>query len=253
MDIDVALVPAQARDWRDTVCVVVDELRASSTITTLLDLGCAGLFLTRGLDEARRLARQYGLLLAGERRGRTPRGFDLNNSPAELSRADIGGRAIVLSTSNGTAVLNLLKEMPAVLVGCLLNARACAEAAVGLADSTDARIGIVCAGVGGRFALDDAVAAGVLVDRLRETIEARSGQVRLSDAALAAARLRAGYPDVTAALEESASGHLVREIGAAEDIRFCARLDASRSVGMLGSGPPMRIDRVGARSLGPHR
>ncbi len=244
MEIDVALVPALARRWPDRVCVVVDELRASSTITTLLDLGCPEVLLSRGLREARRLARERGALLAGERRGRTPHGFDLNNSPVELAGAGVRERAVVLSTSNGTAVLSGLRQMPTVLVGCLLNARACAEAAAALAAETGAGIGIVCAGIEGSFALDDAVTAGLLVERLLEVAGARGERPRLSDAALAALRLRSAYPDPRDALEESATGDLIRSIHAEDDLAFCARVDVTRAVGRLRGGPPMTIGRI---------
>jgi len=109
------------------VCVVIDELRASSTITTLLDLGCTDLSLTASLQEARRLGKAHGSLLAGERDGHIPRGFDTNNSPAELARTAVLGRSVVLCTTNGTVVISRLRRMTPLLVGCLLNARACAE------------------------------------------------------------------------------------------------------------------------------
>jgi phosphosulfolactate phosphohydrolase-like enzyme len=76
MDIDVALVPDQASAWRHTVCIVIDEIRASSTITTLLDHGCATLFLAPSLVAARRRARETDRLVARQRRVRTPRVFD---------------------------------------------------------------------------------------------------------------------------------------------------------------------------------
>lgn len=241
MELDVALVPGQSRTWLRTVCVVVDELRASSTIVTLLDMGCPSLMLTASLADARRLAHVHDSLLAGERHGLTPRGFDFNNSPSELRGADVRGRSIVLSTSNGTRVLASLQAQPAVLVGCLLNARACATSAVALAESLDARLGVVCAGQGGRFALDDAIAAGAIVARALEALAARRIPVRLSDAARAALKLRAGYRHPVTALRQSASGRLVRELGAGADVEVCARAESSTTVPILWPGTPLRI------------
>ena len=77
------------------------------------------------------------------------------------------------------------------LVGCLLNARACAVSAVALALSLDARLGVVCAGQQGRFALDDATAAGVIIARAIEALTARGSTAFLTDAARAALRLQA--------------------------------------------------------------
>lgn len=242
MALDVALVPAAARTWPETVCVVVDELRASSTITTWLDLGCSTLYLTRGLAEARRLAGQHGALLAGERRGLTPRGFDVNNSPAALARLEVAGRPGVLSTSNGTAVLSRLRHMPAVLVGCLLNASAVAVAALELAVALDRPVGIVCAGVLGRFAFDDAYAAGVIADRLLAAAAAAGTALERTDATLAVRRLAASWPDPIAALEASASGHLVHAIGQGEDVAFCGRVDVSSTVPVLWPDLPLRVE-----------
>jgi 2-phosphosulfolactate phosphatase len=244
MDIDVALVPAEARTWSPTVCIVIDELRASSTITTLLDLGCSRLYVTAGLQDARRLAREHDGLLAGERHGSRPPGFDFDNSPAALSRADVRGRVVVLTTSNGTKVLGWLAAAPATLVGCLLNARACAEAAVSLAETMGLGVGVVCAGELGRFALDDAIAAGVLVERLTEALRSRGDMYRMTDAAVAAVQLRQSYPDLLTPLRESVSGRLVTKLGAGDDIPFCARVDVSTTVPVLRPGVPLTVERL---------
>lgn len=242
MHIDVALVPGQARAWHETVCVVIDELRASSTITTLLDLGSSEVLLTQDLQAARRLAKERCSLLAGERHGITPRGFDYNNSPAEISGGDFAGRSVVLSTSNGTAVLGQLQQMPVVLVGCLLNARACAEAAVAMASSLGIGVGIVCAGTLGRFALDDAVAAGLLVGRMIKTLATRGDCWDLTDAATAAFRLCSAFPRIEDALARSVAGRLVTRLGAGDDVPFCARIDITRTVPILRQGIPLRVE-----------
>jgi 2-phosphosulfolactate phosphatase len=242
MEIDVALVPQVARGWSNTVCIVIDELRASSTITTILDRGCSRLYVTAGLDSARRLARAHDGLLAGERGGSAPRGFDFDNSPSAFSRAEIRGRVVILSTSNGTRVLGWVKDAPATLVGCLLNARACAESAVELARSMNARIGIVCAGTLGAFALDDAVAAGVIIERIVEMVASQGGEPRMSEAALAAVRLRSSYPDLLAPLQDSVAGRLLARLGTHDDVPFCAQVDISTTVPILRPGAPLVIE-----------
>ncbi|MGD0019351.1 MAG: 2-phosphosulfolactate phosphatase [Candidatus Limnocylindrales bacterium] len=244
MEIDVALVPSEARSWSGTVCIVIDELRASSTITTILDQGCSRLYVTAGLQRARSLAREHDALLVGERHGYRPPGFDFDNSPAEIARGDVRGRVVVLSTSNGTKVLGWMAGAPATLVGCLLNARACAEASVSLAEPIGARVGVVCAGTLGRFALDDVVAAGVLVERLVEALRARGADASLTEAAVAAVQLRGSYPDVITPLRESVAGRLVTELGAGDDVPFCARIDVSMTVPVLRPGRPLAIERL---------
>ena len=243
MEIDVALVPQIARGWNNTVSIVIDELRASSTITTILDRGCSRLYVTAGLEAARRLARLHDGLLAGERGGSAPRGFDFDNSPAAISRADVRDRAVILSTSNGTKVLGWVKDAPATLVGCLLNARSCAEVAVELARSMNARIGIVCAGTLGVFALDDAVAAGVIVQRIVEVIAAQGGEPNLCEAAVAVVQLRSSYPDLETPLQNSVAGRLLARLGTHEDVTYCAQVDISTTVPVLRPGMPLAVER----------
>jgi 2-phosphosulfolactate phosphatase len=248
MEIDVALVPSEARVWKGTVCIVVDELRASSTLTTILDGGCSRLFVTPTLADAYRLARAHHGLLVGERGGYPPRGFDVGNSPVAIARLDIRGRVVILSTANGTRALSRLADARATLVGCLMNARACAAAAVEQAISMDARVGIVCAGTDGRFALDDAVAAGVIVDRLSEALRSRGLKPNLTEAAVAAVQLWSSYPDVLTPLRESVAGHLVARVGDAEDVPFCARVDVTATVPVLRRGLPLQLERLEAGS-----
>jgi 2-phosphosulfolactate phosphatase len=243
MKIDVALVPQTARVAPGRVLIVIDQIRASTTITTVLDLGCTDLFLAGDVRAARRLGRLTGSLIAGERLARKPPGFDFDNSPSELARAGLGGRSLVLSTTNGTAVLRRFRAADAVLVGCLRNARAVAAAAVGLARASgpDGSVQVVCAGRLGRFVIEDAVAAGVIVGRIAEVLGDDGEPAVLTDAAVAAVRLRASFPDLLAAMAQSDGGATLREIGQPDDIAFCAEEDASSTVPRLVEGEPMRI------------
>ena len=108
LEIDVRFVPRLAPPGDPAVRVVVDEIRASTTLTTLIELGCPVVHIGGSLVASRRLARETGSLLVGERQGRRPAGFDLSNSPVALRRAGAGGRSVVLSTTNGTATLRRL-------------------------------------------------------------------------------------------------------------------------------------------------
>lgn len=244
MYIDVALVPTEARHWRNRVCIMVDELRASSSIVAALDGGCREVIPVAGVRNAQRLARDNGYLLAGERNGLKPPGFDFNNSPSEFAQADLDGKTLVLSTSNGTRVLLSLSRNPAVLIGCLLNATACCSRGLALASQYEAGLGIVCAGHNGHFVLDDAVAAGFLVDRTIGLMDARGDECVLNDAARTAHRLWRSYTDFESAFRESESGKRVIEIGAEEDLLFCARPDTSQTVPKLVLSTPPSIERL---------
>jgi 2-phosphosulfolactate phosphatase len=242
MDIDVALVPQASRPADPAVFIVVDEIRASTTITTLLDIGCSDIYVEGALVAARRRGRETGSILVGERHLLRPAGFDFANSPLALARAGVRGRSVVLSTTNGTAILKMLRGSGNVLVGCLRNARACGTAAVRLAEAQGVGIRVVCAGRLRRFVMEDAVAAGVIVTRVVEATEARGIETNLTDAARVAVRVCDGYPDTPTALFDSDGGRVLRDIGQEEDIPFCAEVDVTDTVPILRDGNPMRIE-----------
>ena len=262
MRVDVALVPSEAKRWTNTVCILLDELRASSTIVTLLERGATEVIPAASLADAYRLARAAGpgTLLAGEHRVVRAPGFDFGNSPAEIWEADLAGRRVVLSTRNGTGVLRGLPATSPVLVGCLLNAAAVAGGALALARASGADVGIVCAGRRGTFAIDDAIAAGCILERLfaaagvddRElpTLDGRvdprvprtdAGTLALTDASQAALQLWRSTPDLAAAFHASWSGHLLAAVDLLADLTASLPVDASAVVPVLVRGEPPRI------------
>lgn len=244
MDIDVALVPQVARPTDPVVFIVTDQIRASTTLTTLLDIGCTGIYIEGSLVAARRLGRETGSILIGERHLTRPTGFDFANSPLALTRAGVNGRSAVLSTTNGTAILKMVRRSNYALVGCLRNARACGAAAVRLAEAQATGIRVICAGRQRLFNIEDAVAAGVIVERIVEAANSRGINTSLTDAAHAVVRLSNGYPDTLTALLDSDGGRALQAIGEAEDIPFCAEVDRTDTVPILRDGNPMRIERL---------
>jgi 2-phosphosulfolactate phosphatase len=241
--LDVSLAPALARIDDDAVLIVIDQIRASTTLTTLLDAGCPDVLLAGNVTAARRLAREVDALLAGEWRARKPAGFDFDNSPSEIARADVRGRPVVLSTTNGTAVLRRVRGARHVLVGCLRNAGACAAAALALAEREGVGIRIVCAGRHGRFVLEDAVAGGEIAKRILAGAAERGLAVDLTDSVVASIRLRDTEPDPFVAMTESDGGRTLHAIGQAEDVAYVAAVDATATVPALVAGPPMRVVR----------
>jgi 2-phosphosulfolactate phosphatase len=237
MQIDVALVPQQADDWEHLVCIVVDVIRASSTLVTLFERGMETVYVAGEVDEARRLAHERNCLLMGERDGVALPGFDYGNSPVAVVDEDFCGQRAVLTTSNGTAALQRVAGARSVLVGALLNATACCERTLALAEEHETDIGIVCAGKWRRFVLDDAICAGVLVETL---VQCADGY-ELTDAAQAARRLPRAYPDIVTPFRASASGQHVLRIEQEDDIVFCARQDVSTVVPVLQAGGPLRL------------
>jgi 2-phosphosulfolactate phosphatase len=195
--------------------IVIDVIRATSTICQALSSGFERVFCTAEIDEARALRDALGEgVLGGERKAVRIPGFDLGNSPREYLAPT--AKTLVLSTTNGTrAVVTAAHRCDRVVIASLLNLSAVVEAAREVGE--DALV--VCAGVQGALALDDAFVAGRIVELL--------GWER-TDAAEAAARLVTSWSGAEEAFRASKSGRNLLE-NAPEleaDLAFCARESA---------------------------
>jgi 2-phosphosulfolactate phosphatase len=218
--VHVAFTPAEVA--RAPTGIVVDVLRASSTIAQALEAGYRRVLCCAEIDEARAVREQVGdAVLAGERRAQPIGGFDLGNSPRDFLEPLAG--TLVLTTTNGTrAIVTAAAQCEVVLVGSLLNLDALAAAAAERGEDVE----VVCAGVEGAFALDDAYCAGRIVELL---------EGERTDAAEAAARLAQSFASAEEALR---ARNNPREAVSEDDLLWCARENAStvlpRFTGMLG-------------------
>jgi 2-phosphosulfolactate phosphatase len=204
MRVHVAFTPAEAE--HAPTAIVVDVLRATSTIVQALTSGYRRVLCCAEVEEALELRAGLGKgVLAGERNAVEIPGFDLGNSPREF--VDPLGETLILTTTNGTrAILAAAESAETVLIGSLLNLAAVAAAAREGGD-----VEVVCAGLQGRFTIDDAYCAG----RIAELV---GGQ--RSDAAEAAVRLARSFPSALDGIGASENPEHAR-LG--EDIAFCAR------------------------------
>jgi len=228
MLIDVALLPGQRFDPANCVCVVVDVLRASSSIVTLLDRGAAEVMAAADIAEARRLHHLFpDSLLCGEKDAVPPPGFDYGNSPAEFARLEIAGRTVILATSNGTRILASFGDAaPVLLVGSLLNRNAVAEAAVRVAGERGLDIALVCSAAygGSTFTLEDALGAGAIV----QAALTREPALQPLDAArFACDAFSVAQRDLRAAVGSAYHARELSEAGLGEDVEYCARADVS--------------------------
>jgi len=209
--------------------VVIDVLRATSTIVTALAAGASAIIPAVSVEEAYAV-RRPGDVLGGERRCRRIDGFDLGNSPAEYTAQAVAGRRIVLATTNGTVALRRASNADAVLAASLLNAGACAEAAAALGRD----VVIVCAGREGVFSLEDGYAAGCFLTRLEKTSEK---PLACDDLGIALKWLYARHEgDPRALLARGGAGRRLAAIGMAGDIAACASVDRHRLVPRLRNG-----------------
>jgi len=161
----------EGRDLSETVCVVFDVLRATSTMITALANGAKVIFPVAEISDALALRREYpDLLLAGERDGvrilSTLSGsisFDLGNSPQEFTAEVVHGRAIAMTTTNGTRALRACARAWTIFVGSFLNLRATADL---LQKESPRHLLVVCSGTFEQAAYEDALGAGALCDLL---------------------------------------------------------------------------------------
>jgi 2-phosphosulfolactate phosphatase len=207
--VDVAFTPVEETDA--AVGIVVDVVRATSSIAQALAAGYERVLCCREIDEATALRRELGdeAVVGGERNGVVVSGFDVGASPREFAA---GARAptLILSTTNGTAaILTAAAHSSLVLVGSLLNLSVVAAAA----RAAGGDVSVCCAGFKGGFAFDDAYCAGRIVQEL--------GGDEWTDAALAADLLARGFADPHDGLRARRYG----PPGLEADVEFCARVD----------------------------
>jgi 2-phosphosulfolactate phosphatase len=189
--IELALLPAEAAAVDADCYLVVDVLRATTTIATLFGGGLTDLVVCDNIELARERALSDARLLFGEVGGLPPAGFDHGNSPVEARALDVTGRRAVLFTTNGTSALCALAARGTVVAAALSNASAVAGAGARVR-----RVAVVCAGNAGgaRFSLEDFAAGGAIVQRLVRL----APNAELGDAA-ALAMTATGYDDMLAA------------------------------------------------------
>jgi 2-phosphosulfolactate phosphatase len=209
--------------------VVIDVLRATSSIVEALASGARSIYPVASVEDALRLAQALGrddVLLCGERKCLPIDGFDLGNSPREFTPEKVSSKTLVMSTTNGTAAVSTAAAADRVLIASFLNIGAVAEE---LARSDQPPI-ILCAGRERQFALEDAVCAGELVRRL---LEDGAHDWVLNDGALAARELTRRFGVDAEMFAITAAGQLIVDAGLGEDLAFCARHDRHSVVPVL--------------------
>ncbi|SCG86547.1 2-phosphosulfolactate phosphatase [Methanobacterium congolense] len=189
------------------VTIVVDALRASTTIITALE-NFQTIIPVKNIEDATKLASENFAVLAGERRGAPVKGFDTGNSPVEIQ--NFSGEVLVLTTTNGTRILEGLKSK--VLVGSFVNAKAVAEKALDIAEN---HIEVIMAGVNGRFAIEDFLGAGEIISHLQDQ--------ELDELALASVMASQDKIAVNEAVKNSKSAQGLYELGLGEDVDFCLK------------------------------
>jgi len=220
---------------RGDVIIIIDVLRCSSTIITALANGAASIIPVETLKEAEKLRKKYPeYILAGERRGIKPKGFNLGNSPLEFTSEKVSRKNVILTTTSGTKALTRSKNAKWVLIGAFLNAKAAAEKSLKIAKDEEAGITLVSSGRKGSFSLEDFLCAGAIVENLGKL---NKGEIELSDAAFAAdLSFQQAHNQLYKNISKGEHARYLTKIGLERDVKFCSQLNCYQIVPFYRDG-----------------
>ena len=223
--IDICLSPDLIHqfDLSGTVVVVIDILRATSSITTAISHGVRLVRIVESLPECRELKLQ-GYIGAAERGGKKVGGFDMGNSPFSFMNPELEDQKIALTTTNGTSALKKASGALQVVIGSFLNY----SALLTYLERLPCDILLLCAGWKGKVNMEDTLYAGALINGLKQMFEYDS------DAPLMALQLfRQAKDDMKTAIEKSSHVKRLLDLGLEKDIEFCLKYDEYKVIPVL--------------------
>jgi len=236
MRIDVALTPDTfcPKDVQGKCVAVIDVLRACTTIVTALANGAQKVIPVRTPEEAFKLSDRYAkkrIKLCGERHGIRIPGFDLGNSPAEYTKSKVSGRILLYTSTNGSQTIIKACAGKQVFIAGFINVGAVIK---WLAQS-EADCCVVCSGREGRFSLEDAVCAGMIVNGLKGAFHDK--QVDRSNEALAAEILYQHFrSDLEGMIKKASHGKYLTGLGMGKDLLLCISVDRYGFVPVVQNG-----------------
>ena len=204
----------------EDVSIMVDALRASTTMTMALDK-FEKVIPCYGRDDALDLKKEIGGVLAGEKNGEKLEGFEIGNSPTDIEKYETSEKTLILTTSNGTRILENMNSK--VLIGCLINAKAVANASFKIAED---HIDVVMAGVRGEFSLEDFLASGEILYWICQNLE----NCEINDMAKAAIIASRDYNTLKSGFYNSRTGKHLSKLGYKKDINYSCQKNISENV-----------------------
>jgi 2-phosphosulfolactate phosphatase len=224
--IEVCLTPALIDLYaiEDSIVVVIDILRATSSIVYGIDNGAQAIIPVAQVEDCLNYA-DKGYLLAAERNGEVVEGYDFGNSPFSYTAEKVAGKTVVLTTTNGTKALHLArKKASQVVIGAFLNLKALCD----WLKTQDKNVLLLCAGWKDQFNLEDTIFAGAVLHELRSLF------THFDDAGVAAEDLYLMARDnLRAYVGKSAHSHRMMALNIEEDINFCLQLDTCKAIPVL--------------------
>ncbi len=233
MQVDVLITANNADElfFTGKTTVVIDVLRASSSIVTALSNGAREIVPVDTIEFAMKVSgttMDSGVLLAGERNAKKIDGFALGNSPLEFTEEVVSGKSIVLFTTNGTKSMVKAKFSENLVTGCFNNISAIVNYLANLGND----VVLFCAGTDGRLSLEDCACAGMIIEGLKADKE-----LTLDDAGNASYCMYKKYADnIGQMMRESRHGQRLIELGNADDLDVCSAVDTSENIPVFSNG-----------------
>ncbi|MBK6875856.1 MAG: 2-phosphosulfolactate phosphatase [Ignavibacteria bacterium] len=238
--IEILLTPGQLNDeltLKDKNIIVIDVLRATTTITVSLANGAKEVIPTENIATAVRVAKgSKNSILCGERNGRVIDGFKLGNSPLEYTSEEIKDKALIFSTTNGTQAIMKSKFAK----NCLLASFVNMSTVVDYVNALDEDFTIICSGKLNDFCLEDAVCAGMLLNKLSvgrnlELMDSEVAAMNLSND-LAMLMNVPSQEKVLRMLNISEHGRYLSQIGFEKDLEICSKIDSYPIIPLFRNG-----------------
>lgn len=224
--IEVCLTPAliDLYDIEQSIVVVIDILRATSSITYGIENGAEAIIPVANVDDCLNYS-DKGYLLAAERNGEVVVGYDFGNSPFSYTKEKVAGKTIVLTTTNGTKALHLAnKRAYQVVIGSFLNL----DSLCNYLASRDKNVLLLCAGWKDQFNLEDTLFAGAVVNQLRKNFQ------HFDDSSVAAEDLYLlAKDDLRKYLHKSSHSHRLAQLDIEDDVVFCLQLNVCKAIPVL--------------------
>lgn len=242
MDLDVIFLPAAINNLAGRTAVVIDVLRATTTIITAFINGCPEVLPVELPAEAIELARKFGRdshLVGGERKGLKVEGFDLGNSPLEYAPEAVAGRKVILCTTNGTGTIKKAAGSGArpILLAAFNNAPAVTANLL----AAGAPATLICSGRTGAFALEDALCAGCIAAEIL-----RADGWTGTDAARAAAVLweEFGRAKLPASLASTDHGRYLISLDFEADLELAGRVGITDVIPVWRDGRLVALEQA---------
>ncbi len=220
------------RDTKGKVAVVIDVLRATSTIITALYNGCKEVIPMAEIEEAVNISKNYEkgtFILGGERNSEKIEGFHLANSPWEYSREQVADKTVLLTTTNGTRAITKVTDAKEVILASFINISAICDYIAAAGQD----VVIICAGTLGRFSTDDILAAGAIIYGLHN----KRVSLETDDLGMTAEFMyRHNRNDLHGILSKSLHYSRLKELGLQKDLDYCLTLNTAPILPIYSDG-----------------